>query len=154
MAGWAIRLAQFSTRQAKEHERALHKMLDIFRRPLTPERRASLLIGKVGFIFLSFFLIKSYTLLSTGELYLIVAILGRLSVCFAAQVKIGISNNTERRVQTINEDVSSGFTEWFLIPWILLPLVPLVTWTRISPAKASLGVFIGCFFIFWIVKHL
>jgi hypothetical protein len=73
-------------------------------------------------------------------------------VLFHAEIKIGISNNTERRVNEVTEDFNSGYTEWFAIPWPLAIFVPIVAWFRVAPAKASVFLALYGFIIFGLIK--
>lgn len=69
---------------------------------------------------------------------------------FWAEFKIGISNNPNRRIVEVNEDLGgSGSSEWFKVPIFLAILIPLFTLFVARPIFAtiftvvlSLGVFI------------
>lgn len=116
-----------SRKQTEKQEGELHKTL----RPV----QVNLSKPKIWLRYAQQFLLLLvlYVLLAKGrsmpewQALILVGLLGRLSRSFGALVKVGISKNTKTRIHFINDDISSGRTEWHLIPWLCVPLIPVLT---------------------------
>jgi hypothetical protein len=152
IGGRAVKIARFTSNQAKKHERALHDAFDAVQFNQTRTRRYFKLVCQALYLYLVYYGATNYEL-STEQLQ--TACKGSIVmffVLFHAEIKIGISNNTERRVNEVTEDFNSGYTEWFAIPWPLAIFVPIVAWFRVAPAKASVFLALYGFIIFGLIK--
>jgi hypothetical protein len=58
-------------------------------------------------------------------------------IVFWVEFKVGISNSPARRLDEVNEDISSGATEWFKMPLPLALAVPVLSFFIVRPALAS-----------------
>jgi hypothetical protein len=150
--GRAVKVARFTSRKAKQCEQDLHKAFDLVRFNQTRTRRVFKALCQALYIYLVYYGATSYNL---NPEQLDIAYKGSIAmffVLFHAEIKIGISNNTERRVAEVSEDFNSGYTEWFAIPWPLMPFIPIATWFRVAPAKASVFTALYSGIIFLLIK--
>lgn len=152
--GRVCKVAEFPIDDAKTVESKVLDILHVFQVDLTKTTRALIRIQQLALMCLVVFIVQNYNQYSTDLIAALLLLIGRLSRSFSVQVKIGISKNTANRVKRINKDISSGYTEWHLVPAILFPLVPFVTWTVARPHKAIIFLSVVCFFITWIAKTL
>ena len=148
----AVKIARFTSCKAKQCEQDLHKAFNLVRFNQTRTRRYFKAFCQALYLYLVYYGVTNYEL-STEQLE--TAYKGSAAmffVLFHAEIKIGISNNTERRVEEVTEDFNSGYTEWFAIPWPLAIFVPIVAWFRVAPAKASVFLAMYGFIILGLIK--
>ena len=148
----AVKIARFTSCKAKQCEQDLHKAFNLVRFNQTRTRRYFKAFCQALYVYLYYYSVTTYNL-SPEQLE--IAWKGSavmFFVLFHAEIKIGISNNTERRVGEVTEDFNSGYTEWFAIPWPLAIFVPIVAWFRVAPAKASVFLALYGFIIFGLIK--
>ena len=140
--GAVIKIASFRTSKAKRCENDLHRALNSIQFQQTHTRRAIKLALQCVFAYAVYYAVR-WSEISTGQLnsaYLGTAI--AFFTLFHAEIKIGISNDSDRRVGEVNDNMKSGYTEWFAIPWPFVFFIPLVTWFRVSPLRALIGVIV------------
>ena len=148
IGGRVIKIARFRSRKAKRCEYDLHRALNALQFQQTQNRRAVKLILQVVFAYAVYYALRTYDMnteqLKTAYIGFVVAFF----TLFHAEIKIGISRDTERRIDEVNEDMNSGYTEWFAIPWPFVLFIPLVTWFRVSPfwAAGFVAVLVGVIF--------
>lgn len=152
--GQVFVLARFRSSAAYNNEEALHNAFDLVRFKQTKARRVFKALCQLIYISLVYYGMTEYELNAEQANIALYGSIGAFFTLFHAEIKIGVSRNTESRVETINSDLSSGATEWFHIPWPLAVLIPMVSWFQVRPVQASMGVCGVCFFIFGLIKYL
>lgn len=153
IGGRVIKIARFTSRKASQCESDLHKAFDLVRFEQTRTRRYFKLVCQVFYLWLVYYGVTNYQLTTENLQTAYIGSAAMFFVLFHAEIKIGISNNTSRREKEVNDDLSSGYTEWFAIPWPFVFFVPLVTWFRVAPAKASISLALYGSIILLIVKN-
>lgn len=148
----AVKIARFTSRKAKQCEQDLHKAFDLVRFNQTRTRRYFKAFCQALYLFMVYYGVTNYDLSPEQLETAYKGSAAMFFVLFHAEIKIGISNNTERRVNEVTEDFNSGYTEWFAIPWPLAIFVPIVAWFRVAPAKASVFLALYSGAIFLLVK--
>lgn len=154
IGGRVICIARFRSSSAAQREADLHSAFRAVRFKQTKARRLFKLLFQAIYCYLVYYGLTNYDM---SEEQADIALKGSIAVfvvLFHAEIKIGISRNTENRVEAINDDLQSGYTEWFHIPWPLAILIPIVSWFEVRPAQATVGLGVVCFIIFGLVKYM
>lgn len=147
-------LARFRSRNAAQREADLHSAFELVRFKQTRTRRVFKLLCQALYVYLVYYGLTTYEMNAEQQQIALYGSIGAFFLLFHAEIKIGISRNTENRIQAINEDLKSGYTEWFHIPWPLAILVPIASWFEIRPVQASIGIATICVVMFSIIKYL
>ena len=147
---WTI--ATFKTRHAERYERDLHDAFKGRRFKQTRARRVFKALCQLLFCYAVYYGLTEYNLPQGAEEWTYKGIIVAFVTLFHAEIKVGISKSTEDRKDAINNNLRSGYTEWFAIPWPLFFFIPLVTWFRVSPAKATVGTTLMCLIFFGFLK--
>lgn len=148
---WCV--ARFSHSKAEQFEDDLHKTFNTLRFKQTRGRRYFKTLCQALYLYLVYYGMTNYNMNVEQTRIAEIGSLAMFFVLFWAEVKIGISKNVETRLNYINEDMSSGYTEWFRVPWPLVPFIIIASWFQVRPAQASIGITTCCFLVFWILKH-
>lgn len=59
---------------------------------------------------------------------------------FWGEIKIGISRNSDNRLSQIRDDLKSGRTEWFRMPW---PFIPIIVFASAFWLGRKTGIAVG-----------
>jgi len=154
IGGRVICVARFSHRKAEQFEADLHQTFSTLRFKQTKGRRYFKALCQVLYLYLVYYGITEYDMSAEQARIAHIGCFAMFFVLFWAEVKIGISKNVETRLNYINEDLQSGYTEWFRVPWPVMPFIILVSWFQVRPVQASIGMASACFFVFWLLKNL
>ena len=152
IGGRVVKIARFTSRKAGQYESDLHKAFDLVRFEQTRARRYFKLLCQILYLYLYFYGVSNYELSREQVETAAIGAGIMFFVLFHAEIKIGISNNTARREREVNEDLRSGYTEWFAVPWPIALIIPISTWFRVSPAKASFFIALYSAVIFGLIK--
>ena len=151
IGGRVVKIARFSTRQAEQHEDDLHRAFSFVQFDQTKQRRFFKGLLQCLYLYLVYYGATSYNL--TPE-QLQTAYIGSVAAFFClfhAEIKIEISRDSGTRLGQVNNNLSSGYTEWFAVPWFLVPFIPLVIWHKVNPVTAIFftAIFFAGFFLGW-----
>ena len=152
IGGRVVKIARFTSRKAGQYESDLHKAFDLVRFEQTRSRRYFKLLCQALYLWLVYYGATNYELSAEQLKTAYIGSVAMFFVLFHAEIKIGISNNTERREKEVNEDLRSGYTEWFAVPWPIALIIPMSTWFRVAPAKASFFIALYSAVIFGLIK--
>ena len=154
IGGRVVCVARFSHRKAEQFEADLHQTFSTLRFKQTKGRRYFKALCQALYLCLVYYGMTEYDMNAEQARIAQIGSLAMFFVLFWAEVKIGISTNVETRLKYINDDLKSGYTEWFRVPWPLLPFIIIASWFQVRPAQASIGLAAASFFVFWVIKYL
>lgn len=127
----AVKLISVKNKNAYEYEQSLHRIFNCVQFKQTNSRLLGKTLLQLGYVGLSLYAIHLYV---ADYPDLPVQLTFAFFCLFWAEIKIGISRNSDDRLSYVSEDLAgSGYTEWFSIPWPFVPMIPLITLIRAKP---------------------